>query len=284
MPLQDVPMKKPGNLMGPDTLVNGREALLSAAQRDLASRPDVLGVFLAGSMAAGTADPWSDIDLRVVVRPDRHPWFPDHRRDIPAAWPGFLFSEWLPGAHHCVSHFRPFTMIDVFYHAADALRPSPWHSLPIRVLHDPAGLVARLLADPQTLPFEISEADADFTISKLLAAVHEAHRRASRGELLYAQSLLDELRHHIRRACDLLQGRTPDLTAGTTFDRRGRPDILSALRSSFCPLDRNAILQSIAALCPVVRGQIAALHHRFPLARQLANDLAALDLVTGPDP
>lgn len=270
--------------MDPDTLVKGREALLATAHRDFASRPDVLGVFLAGSVAAGTADPWSDLDLRVVVTPDRHPWFVEHRREIPEAWPGFLFNEWLPGAQHCVSHFRPFTKIDIFYHPADALRPSPWTALPIRVLHDPSGFVSRLLSESRHLRFEIAEAEVDVTISKLLAAAHEAYRRARRGELLYAQTLLDELRHHIRQADDLLHGRTPDLTAGTAFDRRGSPEVLGVLASSFCPLDREAILQSILALCSVSRGQIIGLHDRFGPTRWLANDLAALDIVTGQRP
>jgi hypothetical protein len=267
--------------MDPDTLVKGREALLATAQRDFASRPDVLGLFLAGSMAAGTADSWSDLDLRVVVAPDRHPWFVENRQDFPRAWPGFLFNEWLPGAQHCVSHFRPFTKIDIFYHPADALRPSPWTTLPIRVLHDPSGLVAALLDRSRVLRFQITDADVDFTISKLLAAAHEATRRAHRGELHYAQTLLDEFRQHIRQADDLLHGRTPDLTAGTTFDQRGSPEVLAALTSSFCPADREAILDSIAALGAVGRTQITSLHDRFALTRPLANDLAALDIVAG---
>lgn len=265
--------------MHPDLLVSGREALLSTARADFSGRPDVLGVFVAGSVAAGTADAWSDIDLRVVVTPDGHPWFVEHRRDIPRAWPGFLFNEWLPGAQHCVSHFRPFNKLDVFYYAADALHPSPWLTLPIRVLHDPSGVVARLLEQSRSLWFAVTEAEVDLSISKGLAAAHEAWRRASRGELLYAQTLLDEFRQHVMRADDLLFGRTPDVTAGAKFDQRGSPEVLRALTASFCPVDADAIRESVTSLASIYRGQITALHERFDLTRPLENDLLAVQIV-----
>ncbi len=267
--------------MHPDVLMRGREALLSAARAEFTGRFDVVGLFVAGSVAAGTADAWSDVDLRVVVTPDRHSWFVEHRRDIPKGWPGFLFNEWLPGAQHCVSHFRPFNKIDVFYHSADALHPSPWYALPIWVLHDPSGVVAKLLERSRDLRFEVTEAEVDFSISKGLAAAHEATRRARRGELLYAQTLLDELRQHVMRADDLLWGRTPDVTARAKFDRRGSPEVMRALTASFCSADGNAILDSVIALSSFYRGQITALHERFELTRPLENDLAAIDVVAG---
>jgi hypothetical protein len=265
--------------MHPDRLVAGRAALLATASAAFVGRTDVLGLFVAGSVAAGTADAWSDIDLRVVVTPDSHPWFVENRRDIPARWPGFLFNEWLPGAQHCVSHFRPFNKIDVFYHAAGALRPSPWLALPIRVLHDPSGVVVALLNGSRGLRFEVTEDDVDFSISKGLAAAHEATRRARRGELLYAQTLLDEFRQHVMRADDLLLGRTPDVTAGTMFDQRGSPEVLRALAASFRPADAAAIWDGVVALCALYRRQVAALHERFRLTRPLANDLAAIEIV-----
>jgi predicted nucleotidyltransferase len=61
-----------------------------------ASDPDIAGVFLGGSIAAGTADAYSDIDLRVVVKREKHADFVARRREIPKEWPGFLFNEWTP--------------------------------------------------------------------------------------------------------------------------------------------------------------------------------------------
>lgn len=265
--------------MHPDLLVSGRETLLSRARVEFSRHPDVVGIFVAGSVAAGTADAYSDIDLRVVVTPERHPWFVERRRDIPKRWPGFLFNEWLPHAQHCVSHFRPFNKIDIFYYSADALHPSPWYTLPVRVLHDPLDVIATLLEKSQGLRFEVMEAEVDFSISKGLASAHEATRRACRGELLYAQTLLDELGQHITKVDDLLFGRTPDVTAGAKFDRRGSPEVLRALTSSFCSADRDSILESVISLSSFYRGQIIALHEKFKLTRPLKNDLEAVDIV-----
>src|SRR5205807_7066222 len=101
--------------MTEDLLIGARDRLLSFAHQRFASDIDVVGLFLSGSLAAGTADAYSDIDLRVVVKPEKHGWFIEHRREIPTSWPDFLFNEWRPGTNHCVSHFRSFVKIDIFY-------------------------------------------------------------------------------------------------------------------------------------------------------------------------
>ena len=120
-----------------EELIGARDRLLSFAQQQFTSNPDVVGLFLAGSLAVGTSDAYSDIDLRVVVKPDRHAWFVDHRREITVSWPDFLFNEWRPGTIHCVSHFRSFVKIDIFYFSEAGLEPSPWYTLPIKILFDP---------------------------------------------------------------------------------------------------------------------------------------------------
>src|SRR5512132_3735283 len=122
-------------------LVQDRDQLLQSARQHFESNPDVVGLFVAGSLAAGCQDAYSDIDLRVVVRPDKHRWFVEHRRDIPRSWPGFLFNEWRPGTRHCVSHFRCFIKIDIFYFSEDDLQPSPWHGLPVNILLDRNGSI-----------------------------------------------------------------------------------------------------------------------------------------------
>jgi hypothetical protein len=261
-------------------LVKGREALLATASQTFSSSLDVVGVFLAGSLAAGTADAYSDIDLRVVVRAERHAWFVERRREFPKAWPGFLFNEWLPGAQHCVSHFRPFNKIDIFYYSADTLHPSPWYTLPVKILHDPDGILADLVDRSKGLEFEISEDQVDHAISKGLAAAHEAYRRIHRGELLYAQTLLDEFRYQIMRADDLLFDRTPQAALRAKFDQRGSPTVMAALSTSFCSYDAGALDSHLMALLPLYRDQITQLHAKFGLSRPLASDLAALDALT----
>jgi hypothetical protein len=263
-----------------DEIVEGREVLLTTASQAFSQDPNVKGIFLAGSLAAGTADAYSDIDLRVVVAPEKHRWFVEHRRQIPNAWPGFLFNEWLPRAQHCVSHFRPFNKIDIFYYASDALKPSPWYTLPIRILHDPEGLVADLITRSADLSFEVTEDEVDYSISKGLAAAHETLRRARRRELLYAQTLLDEFRQHIMQADDLMYDRTPTSTLYAKFDQRGSGRVLEALSRSFCGYDAAALEQSVLGLASLYRNQILALHEKFTLTRPRDNDLVAIDALT----
>lgn len=108
-------------------LTDARDRLLRQAVTHFAHDPAVHGIFLGGSLPAGTADAYSDIDLRVVVRSDRHADFVGERLEVPKCWDGFLFNEWLEGAQHCVSHFRPFGKIDIFYIDASTFRPDPWY-------------------------------------------------------------------------------------------------------------------------------------------------------------
>ncbi len=263
-----------------EDLEEARNVLLSTALAYFRADPDVLGIFLGGSMAAGSADAWSDIDLRIVVEPQRHARFVQQRREIPKAWPGFLFNEWLPHAQHCVSHFKPFGKIDIFYFNAAALGPSPWYRLPITILHDPRGIVADLVKRSEGLPFTVGEDEVDISTSKGLAALHEIYRRTMRGELFYAQTLLDELRQHIMQADDWLNDRTPETTVMAKFEKRAGGDVLAVLRSSYPPCEANAILAALRALAQVYRAQILALHGEFRLSRSIESDLAALEIVS----
>jgi hypothetical protein len=262
-----------------DDLEKARNDLLATALGCFKADPDVLGIFLSGSMAAGSADAYSDIDLRIIVKPKRHSHFVQQRRQIPKQWPGFLFNEWIPNAQHCVSHFQPFGKIDIFYYDAAALNPSPWYQLPTEILYDPKGIVADLVKRSQGLPFTVGEDDVDFSISKGLAAAHETYRRAMRGELFYAQTLLDELRHHIMQADDWLHDRTPETAVMAKFDRRASGDVLTVLRSSYCPCGADAILAALRSLVQMYRNQVLALHKKFQLSRPVENDIAALEVI-----
>ena len=106
-------------------------------------------MFLAGSLAAGSCDEFSDNDLRIVTDRNHYRHYVEERQKTPSRWPGFLFNEWLPDALHCVSYFKPFNKIDIFYYSIEALKPSPWYGLPIDVLHDPLGIVGELIAQPR---------------------------------------------------------------------------------------------------------------------------------------
>src|SRR5690606_32371530 len=133
---------------------------------------------------------------------------------------------------HCVSHFRPFGKIDIFYYDVSSLEPSPWYTLPIAILYDPKGIVADLVGRSRGLRFAVGEDEVDFSISKGLAAAHETYRRAAREEQHDAQALLDEVRQHIMQADDLLNDRTPETAVMAKFAWLGRGEVLAARRQS----------------------------------------------------
>lgn len=258
-------------------LIEARQRRLELIVDHFRADADVLGVFLAGSLANGTADEWADIDLRVVTTPAAHASFVRTRCDLPATWPGFLFC--VPGTDHCVAHFAPFGKVDVFYYDAERLLPSPWYRLPITILHDPSGLIASVVRRSADLPFVVATSEVELSIGKAIAAAHEVYRRARRGELFYAQALLDDLRLRIMQADDWLADRAPETFVLARFETRAGAPLCSSLRRSYCPCESGAILEALRELLALYRPQLVALHDKFDLIRPLANDRAALDLL-----
>jgi len=159
------------------------------------------------------------------------------------------------------------------------LTPSPWYRLPIRILHDPKGIIANVVEQSAGLEFAVGANELDFSISKGLAAAHETYRRAKRGELFYAQTLLDELRYHMMQADDWLHDRSPETTVLAKFEKRASSTILASLATSYCQSEGEAILAALRSLVFAYRNQVIAMHEKFRLSRPLKNDLAALDAV-----
>ena len=56
--------------MNEELRIAEREKLLSSAAVYFVGDPGVVDIFLGGSLSAGTADAYSDIDMRAVVTPD----------------------------------------------------------------------------------------------------------------------------------------------------------------------------------------------------------------------
>ena len=116
-------------------------------------------------------------------------------------------------------------------------------------------------------------------LSKALAGAHEVVRRARRGEVHYAQTLLDELRAHMTRLDMWVQGFEPSIPQDLKMARRVRAALLNGLNRSYVGLDSAQIDQAVVTLCGVLAEQIAELHERFDLGRSRANDLEAVALV-----
>lgn len=240
-------------------LTQARGRLLRDFVDLLSSDPAVVGMFAGGSVAAGTADAWSDIDLRVLVPHEKHASFVSQRRDIPKKVSGFLFNEWLQGAIHCISHFRDFVKVDVFYLDASAFEPSPWYGLPILILYDPTGFIKHVVEKSKGLSFQLDPQEIDRSVSKGVAAIHEAYRRLRRGELVFVQSLLDELRQHMAFADDWIHRRPPQAVPFSRLEARASDSLLRTFQQSFAVLDERALAEALRTLAVLYGEQIEQL-------------------------
>jgi len=241
----------------------------------------VIGIFLGGSLPAGSADAYSDIDLRIIATPEGQARLVARRLEWPSNWGDLLFNEWLDGTQHCISHFRPFLKIDVFYWTQSIFTPSPWFRMPAKVFLDRDGLIRSILAQSQPLAFlPPSRDEVSRIVSKALASAHEVVRRAHRGELFFAQSLLDELRSNIARLDLWLQGFEPSVPQDLKLAARLSPMLAAALAESYVSVNAAAIDDAVVALSRVLAKQIPDLHRKFELRRSLADDVHAVELVT----
>jgi len=262
-------------------LIQTRETLLDRTVSFFAQQPDVLGIFLAGSLPAGSADAYSDIDLRIIATPEGQARLVKGRLDWPMHWGDLLFNEWLDGTQHCVSHFRPFLKIDVFYWTPAIFKPSPWFKMPSKVFLDRDGLVQSVLAQSQSLALSPPASnEVSRILSKALAGAHEVVRRARRGELHFAQSLLDELRSHMARLDGWLQDFEPSVPHDLKLTTRLSPALTTAFARPYVGLNATELDEAVVALGHALAQQIPELHRKFELNRPMIADLAAVELVT----
>ncbi|WP_243647032.1 nucleotidyltransferase domain-containing protein [Scopulibacillus darangshiensis] len=70
-----------------------RDVLLENALRDLTADSNVLAVYQSGSLAKGNFDHYSDIDLHIIVTPEKKEAFINDKRNRATKWGEVLFYE-----------------------------------------------------------------------------------------------------------------------------------------------------------------------------------------------
>ncbi|MEL7223281.1 MAG: aminoglycoside 6-adenylyltransferase [Cyanobacteria bacterium J06576_12] len=262
-------------------LVLEREQLLQRVSAYFSKQQDVVGAFVAGSIPNGSADAYSDIDLRVVATPAGQERLISEKFDMPILWGDWLFNEWRSGTQHCVSHFRSFLKIDVFYWNVETLQPSPFLRFDADILFDRTGQVQELLNQSALLSFPPPETtEISRVMSKALACAHEVIRKAKRGELFHAQALLESLRSYMIQMEDWLCSFEPVAVADFKVEHRISERLRAALASSYAPLEATTLEAATIELSKVLSEQISELHSCFALQRPLENDVYAVELVT----
>jgi len=257
-----------------------REELLSRVVEFFSEQHGVIGLLLVGSIPNGSADAYSDIDLRVFTTPESHVDFVKKRLEIPLQWGDLLFNEWTNGTDVCVSHFRPFLKVDVIYLNVDEVKPSSWFSLPSETLLDHDEVLMNFLARCAAAEFERpTNNEISRTTSKALACAHESLRRSRRGELFYAQSLLERVRAYIIQIEDWIAKFEPEDAADLKLEKRISQRLQSVLNEAYPPLDAGKIEGSLVAVCTLLSDQIVDLHSSYSLDRELEKDVAAVELI-----
>jgi predicted nucleotidyltransferase len=265
-----------------EELTIARQSLLDNIVEYFVGRKGVEALYIQGSVAAGAADEFSDIDFRIVVEPKLYEQYILERFSAPKQWGEWIYNEWAGKSWVCVSHFKPFNKVDVLYFKPEELKPSPWFALPTKVIYDPQGLIQQIIQDSQDLENTLLNTDEiDRLISKGLAYAEEVYRRVMRGELFYAQSQLDSFRWVLIQLDDFLCHSFPFSGFGSPshFEQRGSQILIEAMKFSYTTLDKQLILQALKQLLKPYQTQIIELYKIVPLKRDRKTDLYWVDKI-----
>ncbi len=262
-----------------ESIIRSRDNILKKAIAWFKLNTATKGIFLAGSLATDESDAYSDIDLIVVVTDSELNRYVENRLEAPQRWGDLLLNEWWPRAHHCVSHFKPFIKMDVFYYGVAEIKPSPWYALPIRVAYDPEGIVEKIIDQSVSLSFEIDEGEMDRLISRGIACAHESYRRLKRSELFYAKNLMDSLRSCIILLDDAIHGRNTISSPFSKYERRGEERDQQKLTASYGKLDQKLMFDNLGLLIDLFCVKMEAAHKQFSMNRNIDNDRYALAII-----
>ena len=253
-----------------------RQLLYDRVVNYFSQRKGIEALYLQGSIAENSADEWSDLDFRVVVKPRFYQQYLSERFIAPQHWGEWLYNEWADRSWVCVSHFKPFNKVDVLYFQPEQLKPSPWFALPTQIIYDPKELVRQTIKDSQNLkPIVIDIEEISRLISKGLAYAEEVYRRVMRGEFFYAQSQLDSLRWVLIELDDYLHQNSLSSGFGSPshFEKRGSQLAVKTIQLSYCDLKKPSLLQALSKLLNSYQTQVIQLHQTFSLNRDREIDL-----------
>ena len=247
-----------------------RDHLLQTAVSDLASDANVLAVYLGGSLARGNFDVYSDIDLRVVVKPETHQNFVNDKFNRSKRWGNVLFFEDSgPKFSHTVAHFDCFVKVDIFYYKPDDLRPSLWlHDT--KIVYDPHGIVRKIYEDSLKMTYSASFEEFEQWRGKVFAYMHEVYRRVMREEFSYALKMLNGLSWLIVQGWLMDAGKFPAPWSDMSKVEGARTCLddwqLSLLDTWHSERDAAAIMKTMASMIP----ELLSLNKK--LSRKLQTD------------
>ncbi|MFC3417938.1 nucleotidyltransferase domain-containing protein [Salinicoccus hispanicus] len=224
---------------------------------DLTADPDVLAVYLGGSLAKGDYDNYSDIDLHTIVAPGKRVEFIKNKRVRAERWGNILFHEDAnPLGPVVVTHYIPFIKVDSWYHAPEEIVPSIWLK-GVDVLHDPKGIISNTIKESSNISYILSTQEVEVWKSKILAFAHETYRAVMREEIYHAESNLDKMRWLVVLGWYMEEERHFDASYGSWSKIEGRRSILNErqltlLRKWKCGKVEAEIMNVLVGMTPEI--------------------------------
>ncbi|WP_100011224.1 aminoglycoside 6-adenylyltransferase [Lentibacillus sediminis] len=187
-----------------------RGELLTSIETDLLNDDNVLAVFYGGSIGSENTDLYSDIDLRIVVKPEKIKEYISNKNTRPNNWGNVLFIEDAnPFSIYTVIHYDCFVKVDIFYYKPNDFHPSIWLKN-IKVIKDTNELMSGVLDKSMNLTYKPSLEEFELWRMKFFAYLHETYRRVRREEYYYALDCIDNLRLSMAMAWYMDKGLQPN--------------------------------------------------------------------------
>ena len=175
------------------SLPSKREILLKNALTDLTKDSNVLAIYQSGSLSKGSFDRYSDIDLHIVVTPDKKADFIKDKRSRVRNWGNVLFFEGVDDSPVLVTHYDCFVKLDSWYKTSEEIVTSLWLK-GNEVHYDPHKLISVTIEESSKLVYKTTAKDVEFWREKMLAFIHETYRAVMRDEMYYALANVDKIR------------------------------------------------------------------------------------------
>ena len=224
------------------SIAENAEAVIEQLVAACAADDRVAAVFLGGSLARGEADEYSDIDLCVIVRDEAYPDVIAGRDAFVRAVGEPLFLEDFGHDHMAFAILADGTELELnFFRASDleTIRPGPH-----RVLLDKDAILTGVT-------FASPEPDREEQLEQLRQILfwfwHDVGHFAAaigRGQLWWAAGQLEQLRACCVTLVRIEQGGPAEDEAYWKLDLEIATEPLDALRSTFVPMERDALLRA----------------------------------------
>lgn len=238
------------------SLPRHRDILLKNALNDLTSDPNVLAIYQSGSLSKGNFDHYSDVDLHIVVTPDKKADFIKEKRNRATKWGNVLFYEGLSDSPVIVTHYDCFVKVDSWYKTPEEVVPSIWLG-ESEVHYDPHNLISLAIKESSNQVYQPSSDDVEFWRGKVIAYIHETYRAVMRDERYYAVANVDKVRWLIVSGWYMEMNQHLDSPYGiwTKIEGKGKRTKLSRwqlslLESWDCSRNSNEIMKTMISMIP----------------------------------